>query len=166
MNQQRIFERLKDIVKDQIPTIEQNLIFRDEAGYSVFGKYYIRKQEHVFVVTKNLSPAGTFGSLQTAISWCIADKYGQRYLANEILQLDTQHIVEQQDYTARYKIWQKMKEPQREQLRFKIEDRQARLTAIKQRLSECIDRAKYWQTKGFNNETSRTGRSSPNRTSR
>lgn len=166
MNQQKIFERLKDIVKDQIPTIEQNLIFRDEAGYSVFGKYRIAQQGQLYNVTKNLSPMGMFGSLQTAMSWCIADKYGQRYLAEEISKLDNQHTIEQQDYTARFYIWQKMTGAQREQLRFKIEDRKIRLTAIKQQLSECIDRAKYWQTKGFNNETSRTGRSSPNRTSR
>ena len=166
MNQQRIFERLKAIVQDQIPAIEQNLIIQESNGYSVFGRYYVAKQQHQYVVTKNHSAVGVFESLQTAISWCVADKYGQRYLANEILQLETQRIVEQQDYTARYQIWQRMSEPQREQLRFKIEDRHGRLTAIKQRLSECVDRAKYWQLKGFNNETSRTGRTASNRTSR
>jgi hypothetical protein len=54
----------------------------------------------------------------------------------------------------------------REAVHSKIDSRKYRLRCIAEQLDKCINLAKYWQIRGFNNETARTGRTPPHRTNR
>ena len=153
MKEQRIYQRLKEIVVDDLPAIERKIIVKEANGYSVFGRYYIEARPGEFVVRKYNNVQGTFGTLQTALSWCIADKFGKQYLAQEIAELEKRRINLAQDYEVRSKIWQTMSSERKDLLRFKIENRRSQLSAVQQQLTKCVNQAKYWQTKGFNNET-------------
>jgi hypothetical protein len=48
----------------------------------------------------------------------------------------------------------------------KVEHRREQLARVSDQLTKCVNLAKYWQIRGFNNETARTGRSASQRTSR
>ena len=48
----------------------------------------------------------------------------------------------------------------------KLETKIIRKKKVENELAKCVNWAKYIQQKGFNNETARSGRNQPNKTSR
>ena len=54
----------------------------------------------------------------------------------------------------------------RESIGTKLETKIIRKKQLENQLTKCVNLAKYWQQRGFNNETARTGRNQPNKASR
>ena len=88
-------------------------------------------------------------------------------LANEILSLENKRLTVDADLYVRTQIVKRIKDVERlEYLQIKLTHRREKLKHIKLQLDKCVSLAKYWQLKGFNNETARTGRQPTNRTNR
>ena len=165
MKRQQALERLERIIEQDLPTLERNAIIPQDSGYLAFGRYHIQEIDDVYEVTKYSNVCGHFTSLRGAISWCIADKYNQHRLRWDIHRLEKHKLMVQSDFKTRSALARRSKKPH-DGLDAKPETRQYQLAQIDFQLDKCINQAKYWQIRGFNNETQRTGRTPSHRTNR
>lgn len=167
MKDRAVTEKLRRMVEKDLPDLEQLAIVRDGRDYLVFGAYRISPCSGWFRVTKHGVERPDFGSLRSALSWCIADKHNQCRLGSEIERLDAAKSLLQDDLAVREPLAKKVRDPGlRESVLLKLDTRRRRLVAVGQQLDKCINLAKYWQLRGFNNEIARTGRPQANRTHR
>jgi hypothetical protein len=160
-------EKLQRIVERDLPALENIAILKNHDDYLVFGCYRVIKQPkaHSVEVYKNGVLLQEFTGLRTALSWCIADKYNQYTLGQDIKRLDASKFMLESDLAVRQPLGQKISDAKlKESVMLKIDTRKRRLSAVSQQLDKCVNLAKYWQTRGFNNETARTGRTSTTRT--
>jgi hypothetical protein len=156
----------KELLKE-FPTLEHNSIWKNSEGnYTVFGRYGLVKEAAGFRVHCSLSDIGIFHSSRSALSWCIADKFKQYNIARELIQLDNNLHHLTIDINTRAAIGERVKNAeQREIILTKLESKILKKKEIENRLSKYINRAKYYQQRGFDNETARTGRTATNKTS-
>lgn len=169
MNINRAVDRLMYLVAPDLPALEKNSIIPNEDGsYTAFGQFTIRSTDIcTFTVEKYSNSCGEFTSIKSALSWCIAEKYKQYSLSDSILTLETKRLVLLADLHVRNKLATKFKNSEhRTIVELKLQTRKDRLKLLDDQLSKCVSLAKYWQIRGFNNETVRTGRTTSQRTSR
>ena len=165
MKSDQEFERaLRQEIKDILP----NTIWQNEDGiYSVFGHYRIQPERPGYRVFCGATEVGVFNTTRTALSWCIADKNKSYNTARELLTVDTKLTALTQDINARAAVGDRSKDPAlRETILTKLETKIIHKKQLENQLTKCVNWAKYCQQRGFNNETARTGRSQPNKTSR
>jgi len=165
MKQDQEFERL---FCQEFKDITPNLIWKTDSGeYEAFGKYRIVPQRPGYRVFCSATEVGTFYSTKTALSWCIADKNSAYNTARELLTIDNKLNALTQDINARAAIGDRSRNPGlRETVLTKLESKIIHKKQLENQLTKCVDWAKYMQLRGFDNETARTGRSQPNKTSR
>ena len=157
----------REILKE-FPTLEHNSIWKNSDGdYTVFGKYSIVKENTGYRVHCSLTDVGVFYSTKSALSWCIADKFKQYNVARDLMQLDSNLHHVTVDISARAAIGDCTKNTeQREIILTKLENKILKKKEIENRLAKCVNWAKYYQQRGFDNETARIGRTAANKTSR
>jgi hypothetical protein len=156
----------KELLKE-FPALEHNSIWKNsEDNYTVFGRYSLVKESAGFRVHCSLTNIGIFHSSRSALSWCIADKFKQYNIARELIQLDNNLHNLTIDINARAAIGERVRNvEQREIILTKLESKILKKKEIENRLSKYINQAKYYQQRGFDNETARTGRAATNKTS-
>jgi hypothetical protein len=159
---------LEQIVRQELREIMPNMIWRNEHGeYEVFGRYKLINKKPQCEVWNHASLIAVFNSTRTAISWCIADKYQHYNLARQLLIADQTLGYLNNDIVARMAVANRTKKIQlREDIEIKLEPKIIRRKQLENELSKCVDLAKYLQQKGFENETARSSRTGPNKTSR
>ena len=156
-----LYKRIEKLVGSDFDSLEKNVIIADEEGYHVFGKYTITKINNVqFRVNKENRISKNFSTLRYALSWCIADKFGNSKLANNIQHLDEEKIRISDDVSVRQAMLDKMQDPERKEItKVKLISRKQGLKLVENRLAKCVSLAKYCQIRGFNSdETARTRR--------
>jgi len=159
MNAKHAMERLRDIVEPDLPKYQKNIIIKNGRDYEAFVIYTISPQRDGARVSRRGDVIADFTSIKTALGWCIADKYQQINLAREILNLDQLLSMTQADTEVRAELCSRMRNPiTKSAAQTKIETRRNHLRQITERLDKCVNLAKYWQIRGFNNETARSGR--------
>lgn len=159
-------QRLEQLVEAEVEQLKNHTIFDDGNHYYVFGRYEIvKKSAGNYQVIKGNTPIKTFSASRSALSWCIADKYNNNELANNIQKLDEEKIRLSNDLAVRQQILKKIQDPQRKEITFtKITARKQSLKLIENRLAKCVSLAKYCQIRGFNrDETARTRRTQQTR---
>lgn len=160
-------QRLEQLAQEGLDLVKQNMIWHEHGRYHVFGEYELEVQKNACVVHSSRHDDRRFGSVKTALSWCIANKYQRYDVAREIENLDQQHQIDTADLEVRSQMARRQSDPVcRETAMLKVEYRREQLAQVSDRLTKCVNLAKYWQIRGFNNETARTGRSPSQRTSR
>jgi hypothetical protein len=154
--------------RKEFPNITTNLIFQNEDGdYEVFGRYLIKKEKNVYRVFCSATDAGVFSGTKTALSWCIAAKFSNYNLARDILKLDNKLMSLTNDINIRANVAERSKNSLfRETVETKLETKIIHKKQVEQQLTKCVNYAKYYQQKGFNNENVRTGRDQAIKTSR
>jgi hypothetical protein len=159
---------LERMFRQEFKDAVSNLIWQTDSGeYEVFGKYRIVPQRPGYRVFCSATEVGTFYSTKTALSWCIADKHNAYNTARELLTVDNKLTALTQDINTRAAIGDRSKSPElREIILTKLESKIIHKKQLENQLTKCVDWAKYMQLRGFDNETARTGRSQPNKTSR
>jgi hypothetical protein len=159
------FERM---FRQEFRDITPNLIWQPQDGvYEVFGHYRIQAQRPGYQVFCGATDVGVFGTTRTALSWCIADKHRAYNTARELLRTDNKLTALTNDINTRAAIGDRSKNPAlRETILTKLETKIIQKKLLENQLTKCVNWAKYIQQRGFDNETARTGRSQPNKTSR
>ena len=165
MKSDQEFDRL---FRQEFRDIMPNTIWQNDNGvYEVFGHYLIQPQRPGYRVFCSASDVGVFSSTKTALSWCIADKNKAYNTARELLTIDTKLTVLTQDINTRAAVGDRSRNPAlRETILTKLETKIIQKKLLENQLTKCVNWAKYIQQKGFDNETQRTGRGQPNKTSR
>jgi hypothetical protein len=154
--------------RKEFPNILTNLIFQNKDGsFEVFGRYVIKKENAVCRVYCTDTDIGVFTSTKTALSWCIATKFANYNLARDILILDNKLRSLTNDINTRANVADRSKNSLfRETVETKLETKIIHKKQVEQQLTKCVNYAKYYQQKGFNNENVRTGRDQAIKTSR
>ena len=160
MKQNKFISRLETIVASDLDNLKSNMIFQADGKYHVFDQYTITNLKDSVTVSKQKYTDRTFSTLRSALSWCIADKYKQLELSIAIQKLDAEKTIMHNDVTARNALLKNITDPDRREIvRFKLDNKKANLKVVENRLTKCINLAKYWQIQGFNlDETARTKR--------
>ena len=161
----REVERLfRQEFKDLMP----NVIWQNDNGvYEVFDRYTIVPEQHGFRVFCSATDIGVFSHTRTALSWCIADKNRAYNTARELLTVDNKLSALKSDIAIRAAIGDRAQNPAlREIILTKLESKIIHKKQLENQLTKCVNWAKYCQQRGFDNETARTGRGQPNKTSR
>jgi len=135
-----------------------NALFRSGDDVHAFGRYLIHRTEDGYQIFRGATLAAQTDSSRVAISWCIADKLNKHDLTQEMVWADqavawrTREIeyfrhtlAVSQDLQKKYVVTDR------------LNDALTKLRYAQDRLDKCLNLAKYWQHKGFNDETSRTG---------
>jgi hypothetical protein len=145
-----------------------NVIWQNDDGvYEVFGHYRIIPETHGFRVFCSATDVGVFATSRSALSWCIADKNQAYNLARELHELDRKLTELNNDIAVRTAMAERSHRWEfRDPVAVKLETKIIRRKQVENQLAKCISWAKYSQQRGFNNETARTGRGQPNKTSR
>lgn len=164
MNTEQEFDR---IFRQEFRGLMDQMIFQNENGeYAVFGRYIIRPGSDGYQVFCAATDVGVFTNTRNALSWCIADKHKSYALARDLHRLDQKlgHITN--DIAVRAAIGDRSIKPQfREDIEIKLEGKIILKKQLELQLAKCVNQAKYYQQRGLDNETARTGRK-PNKTSR
>lgn len=165
MNQYQEFERM---FRHEFRETLNNTIWQNHTGeYQVFDKYRIVQEKNLYRVWCWDNSIGIFNATRTALSWCIADKYCDYNLAKELLRIDNALGHLNNDIHARANLADRSRNPDfRESVGTKLETKIINKKALENELTKCVNLAKYLQQRGFDNETARTGRGQPNKTSR
>ena len=159
--------RLQELVEPDLAALEKNLLLKDGQRYLIFGRYSLEPSDDGYRLSKYGDRVSDFLDRRVALSWCIADKYQQVHLSQRILRLSQRHRNLKSDVMARSYLAQRIRSLDlKENVELKIETKKAQLRQMENELDKCVNLAKYWQIRGFNNETARTGRSPSPRTSR
>jgi hypothetical protein len=159
-------DRLERIIKPELDKLQKNVIMQEDNSYHAFSEYIITKQQDgTYIVNKGNRLIKIFSTSRYALSWCIADKYGQDKLANNIQYLDEEKIRIFADIQVRQMMSEKITDNERKEIIYiKILARKQGLKAVENRLTKCVSLAKYYQIRGFNrDETARTRRTQPTR---
>jgi hypothetical protein len=153
MKKHQALARLQQLIEPELLALERNIIIPDGAGFIVFGCYRIDPQSGDYRVSKHGDDRGEFSAVPTALSWC--------------MRLEQQKLLLTADIRARSTLNTRIRSQDlRESVEAKIATRRSRLQQVDERLTKCVNLAKYWQQRGFNNETARTGRTPSHRSSR
>jgi|688.fasta_scaffold369783_2 hypothetical protein len=155
-------ERIKRILGDTAASAKDNSIINTDRGFLVFDKYRIIDSDGIVQVLCRENLISNFTSKKTALSWCILDKFNQVIKAQEILELDSKRQQIQADLSVKQKLYKHYSDPViRDSVAAKISQKEQLLFFINSRLEKCVNVAKYWQLKGFNDEIARTKHSTP-----
>jgi hypothetical protein len=129
----------------------------DEGGYVVFGQYHLVPDTRGYKVYTMTSDASTlFSSKRCALSWCVADRYNQLNLAQNIRILDQKkQILEADIYCRRTTAERSKTQCFYETVNTKIQPKLDKYNSLNAELEKCLISAKYLQIRGFNNETAR-----------
>jgi hypothetical protein len=160
--------RFEQMLAADCALAQGNMIVRDnDGGFEVFGRWQLRPKDGRVAVVARGEVRAVFTDMKKAVSWCIAEKYHQQELAQEILRLERDlQRLEPSLATERW-ISQHTQDPvKRSILVAKTQETQRRWLAISRCMQRCVWRAKYLQTKGFNDEIARTRYPVPHRTGR
>jgi hypothetical protein len=148
---------LERITRDHLIN-NTNAILRLDGVIRAFGRYTIVRNSKSYQVYRNATLAVEPCSGKVAISWCIADKYGKNSLAYDLIAHE-QEVERRSDEIVYYR--NTLAHSQDSTLKFVVADRlvesQARLKYAQEQLDKCVNLAKYWQLKGFKDETARIG---------
>ena len=166
MRKKTFSKKLEKMVLQNIDQLLDNSIVPVGNGYSVFNRYQLNPSEYeVAVYVDKFMDQITFGSKRTALGWCVADKYNKNDLAREIEFLDKQKVRLQDDVNAQIKHLSFFKDPiKRSIVEVKLDSKKEALRHVCDKLNKCINTAKYWQIKGFNDEIERTRKTHSSRT--
>ena len=167
MRPHQALKKLQKLVSADLPDLERNIIIRDGRDIIAFGCYRITSKNGIFSVTRWTDEIGEFSSSRLALSWCIADRYQKHSLSWDIKRFSEQQNLLLADLQVRSALSKNIRQSQwRENVELKIQRKRQRLEHIENQLDKCVNLAKYWQLRGFNNETARTGRPASPRASR
>jgi hypothetical protein len=155
--------RLEQVLSSEYDSAKQNLMFSTPEGYQVFEIYNITKTPNGALVRKNANSIIEFTSTKSAVSWCIADKYNQIRLADDIIQLDKTRRRLREDVLFSQVYTRQLRDVTvRETAALKLQVKQDSLRSTETGLEKCANLAKYWQLRGFSNEIERTRRTASN----
>lgn len=167
MKSEQTLKRLEEVLKSSLSEVLPNAIIPSGDGYEAFGEYEIMPESGRWQVYRDRRDPLEFSSSRVALAWCIAHKFHQTLLCVDIERLDDEKIMLVSDLAVRTRLKERLKDPQTAEIvETKLTTRRLRLEYVETTLTKCVNRAKYLQIRGFNNETARTGRPASNRTSR
>lgn len=147
-------QKLADLARRELPQLLDRLIVPDDRGFTVFGRYRIEPCEQGYKVMRSEDLVAVFRQTRTALAWCTADRVNNINLSCQILALEAISARYGNDITTRSAVANKIGGGNYwETITHKLSRRQQQKAAADSELEKCISQAKYYQIRGFRNET-------------
>jgi hypothetical protein len=155
-HQEQLAEAMLEKIAKEHLIGNPNAIMRVDETVVAFGRYAITKGPNGYQVNRGVTPAVNTLTSRVALSWCIADKYGKNQLCHDLIALDHEIARIQQDINIyKYHLNKTTTFERHLIVNDRLTESLARLKYKKDQLDKCLNSAKYWQEKGFNDETAR-----------
>ena len=157
INSAKVAERFQHLI-DQHLFNNPNSILQSKDSIQAFGIYTIYKHKTCYKIYKNKMFFAETSTAKCALAWCIADKYKINTLREKIQKLDLDLSRKQVEIQC-FKNILKGTVPTLRKLAIedKLQESLIKAASLKNQLNKCLNSAKYYQLKGFENETSRLG---------
>lgn len=156
MNTQLTAEKIENLISKSLKdSIGSSVVKVNKNVYKLFGLYtVIVVDENTVKVKKRGRTIDCFSSLKTAVSWCTANHVGDSVLATNIVKLDRDKTRLQNDILFSIELMNR-KTTNQDIVSVKVDYKKQILYRIVGDLKNCISKAKYMQTKEFDNEIER-----------
>jgi hypothetical protein len=128
----------------------------DNNSYILFGKYAALKKDNYYsLVMDDYDQEKVFGTLKTAVTWCVFKELKKTTECKKIEQLDFKLSSLEIDLLQKNKILNSTKDDKfRDIYLTKIEEDNLKKKILLKQLNRYINISKEWQTKKFNNAKS------------
>jgi hypothetical protein len=128
----------------------------DNNSYILFGKYAaLKKDNHYSLLIDDNDQEKVFGTLKTAVTWCVFKELKKAMECKKIEQLDFKLSSLEIDLLQKNKILNSSKDDKfRDIYLTKIEEDNLKKKILLKQLNRYINISKEWQTKKFNNAKS------------
>lgn len=134
-----------------------NIIFQDEHGYQLFGKYTIIKSHEDYRVSKY--PTDTikrFGTLRNAVTWVTFDKRNLIVEANRVIELDKILTGTEFSMKVHEQLAHKAKSMDDKLIYLaKLKEDKLKKKHVLGELNGYVDNIKNWQLKKFKEQASK-----------
>ena len=149
-------QQLERLCQEELPKLADVMYVPHEKGYLIFEKYFLYSSKGEWVVAVN-NTTKTFFSSAVAIAWIISYNKSNIDMSRniEIQAKRYSHYSAETAYLTSILNNVKNDPDAKDILRAKLSHTQFQVTQAQFELSKCLKIAKYWQTIGFNNETTR-----------
>jgi hypothetical protein len=157
VNKQQAAALLQQLAQEHLLN-NTNSIVNSKDCLQAFGCYTVSLKHNLYHIYKNRVLVETVCSRKSALCWCIADKYKIEALANSIKNYD-QDLDRKNSEIAHYKnvLHADVSTERKSVIADRLFESVLKAKHIHKQLDKCVNQAKYWQQKGFNNETARLG---------
>lgn len=133
--------------------INKDIIVKKGNNYYAFGQYLIAKEcNNSITVYKRKDFVAEFSATNSALAWCIADKFNKIELSKNIRHFDENHRRLIDDIEINKKLVSRSNKRRENLLLTKLSTKIERLKYNHIQLKKMIDQAKYLQHKGFYHE--------------
>ena len=154
------FRKLKSLTTHSLQSLSANIIVKVKDDFIVFSRYRISPiEDGYYQVYRNSELVHDFTNSRNALAWCILEQNAQIEEANSLLGQDKRIGRLEVDIDRQTQIMNKTKDTDRRELMAtKVTNNILVRGDIKIKLQEQIELAKYYQQKGFDNETARNSK--------
>jgi hypothetical protein len=164
MKEKDIIEKLADIMRGEIDAFSSNIMFKLGNQYQLFEQYMVEQTtDKRYSVTKTRQDSRLFYRMQSAVAWCIADKFKQYETSRLITDLDRRSRSIKNDVDLTRLMMNRVQDLEKKSIiAAKLVSKQDTLKSLENQLTKCINQAKYWQIKGFIRDETARPRNSKN----
>ena len=153
------FRKLKSLTTHSLQSLSANIIVKVKDDYIVFNRYKISPTDYGYEVYRNSTLVHEFTNSRNALAWCILEKHARIEDANSLLGQDKRIGWLELDIDRQTQIMNTTQDNDRRALMAtKVTNNIHVRGDVKIKLQEQIELAKFYQQKGFNNETARTSK--------
>jgi hypothetical protein len=154
------FRKLKSLTTHSLQSLSANIIVKVKDDYIVFNRYKISPTNNgYYEVYRNGTLIHEFTNSRNALAWCILEKNARIEDANFLLGQDKKIGWLELDIDRQTQIMNTTQDNDRRALMAtKVTNNIHVRGDVKIKLQEQIELAKYYQQKGFDNETARTSK--------
>jgi len=152
----QVAQRLQELV-DRHLFNNPNTILKNKDSIRAFGIYTIRSTDGYYTVYRNRVLQTHLFAAKSALAWCVADKYLLKSLKQRIKNLDHDLGYRKNEIEIMKSAIASVSSDRKYIIEDKLQTSIMRAQRARNQLNKCLNSAKYYQLKGFENETSRLG---------
>ncbi len=145
------------IAKWNLEGMIDSIVFQDETGYQLFGKYTIIKKHEDYNVSKiHTDTLKKFGTLRNAVTWVTFDKRNLIVEANRVIELDKILTGTEFSMKVHEQLSKKAKSMDDKLIYLaKLKEDKLKRKQVLEELSEYVTNIKNWQLKKFKEQASK-----------
>ena len=155
----KAYSKFKTLATQSLQNLSANVIVKVKNDYIVFDRYTITPVDGEFKVFRHEDYVHNFTCSRNALAYCILEQNGRIGEAEYLVRQDKKLQYLQNDIEYQSHIMRTTQDKDKQELMaIKVTHNILARTEVKDRLQATIGLAKYYQQKGFDNETARVSK--------
>lgn len=152
------YKKFRNLALQSLQSLSSNIIVKVKDDFVVFSRYKISPtSDGYFKLYRHDTLVHEFTNSRNALAYCILENRARIEEANTLLSQDKRIQRLEVDIDRQSQIIQTTKDADRRELMaMRLTENVAQRGQVKIKLNDTIELAKYYQQKGFDDETART----------